>query len=284
MARVVGALILLVGALLVAPAIADAASTTSVVMYRDAGDYIGGGQHRLYTPGNSSITVSGGSEEVDVNVSGGPSGDYFTLTFAAPPGQALAPGVYIDAQRTPFRTAGHPGIDIYGSGRGCNEDAGRFEVKDIATGADGKVTRLWLVYEQHCEGGTAALFGEVRIGAGVPDGPATPATAIVRWPPVDAGSAGSAVPVTLVASGPLKVTGVAVHGDNPGDFPLRLDDCSGKTLAAGGSCEVWPRVVPTSPGTRTASLEITDADGHHYATALQGFSYGGTTKAVMHSD
>src|SRR3954471_13533849 len=164
MARVVGALIVTLGVLLGAPASADAASTTSVVMYSDAGDYIGGGQHRLYTPGNSSITVSGGSEEVDVNVSGGPSGDYFTLTFAAPPGQALAPGVYVDAQRTPFRTAGHPGIDIYGSGRGCNEDAGRFEVKDIGMGADGKVNRLWLLYEHACEGGVAALFGEGRIG------------------------------------------------------------------------------------------------------------------------
>src|SRR4051794_39277467 len=162
LATLTGVLFLLVAL----PAVAHAASVTSVVMYSDAGDYIGGGQHRLYTPASSSITVSGGPNgELDVNVSGGASGDYFTLTFAAPPGQTLAPGVYVDAQRTPFRTAGHPGIDIYGSGRGCNEDAGRFEVKDIATGADGKVTRLWLVYEQHCEGGTAALFGEGRVGA-----------------------------------------------------------------------------------------------------------------------
>src|SRR4051794_31323436 len=221
MARVVGALIVTLGVLLGAPSSAAAATATSVVMYSDAGDYIGGGQHRLYTPANSSITVSGGSEEVDVNVSGGPSGDYFTLDFAAPPGQALAPGVYTDAQRAPFRTAGHPGIDIYGSGRGCNEDSGQFEVKDIATDSSGNVTRLWLVYEQHCEGGTAALFGEVRIAEPVSDAPATPATAFVRWPAVDPGGAGTAVPVTLVASAPTKVTAVSAKGDQPGDFPLR---------------------------------------------------------------
>jgi hypothetical protein len=284
MRRVLGIAIALV-ILLLAPAAARAATATSVVMYSDAGDYIGAGQQRLYTPGSSSIATSGGPNgELYVNVSGGASGDYFTLDFAAPPGQALAPGIYNDAQRAPFRTAGHPGIDIYGSGRGCNETAGRFEVKDIGTASDGSVNRLWIVYEQHCEGGIAALFGEVRINEPVDDAPATPATAIARWPPVDPGGAGSAVPITLPAAGSTKVTTVSVKGDNPGDFPVRLDDCSGKTLAAGAACEVWVRFVPTTPGTRTARLEVADSGGHHYTTALQGFSYGGTTKATMQSD
>src|SRR3954465_2488444 len=144
-------LVLLVVALAAAgfPGVARAGDGDTVVMFSDPGDYIGGGLARLFRAPGAAVTTQLMYGGVDVQVSGGPSGDYFDLTFAAPPGQALAPGVYVDAQRTPFRTAGHPGIDIYGSGRGCNEDAGRFEVKDIGMGADGKVNRLWLVYEPH---------------------------------------------------------------------------------------------------------------------------------------
>src|SRR4051812_10868039 len=270
--------------LLAAPAVAHAATDSSVVMYSDAGDYIGGGQQRLYTAANSTISASGGSGEVSVSVSGGPSGDSFTLQFAAPTGQALTPGYYTDAQRAAFRTGGHPGIDVYGSGRGCNETEGRFEVKDIATDSSGAVQRLWIVYEQHCEGGTSALFGEVRIGEPVPDGPAAPATTTVRWPPTDKGGAGTAVPVTLVATATTTVAGVSVTGDDAADFPIRVDECSGKTLAAGGRCQVWTRFAASAAGTRTAQLDIADGAGHHYVSALQGFSYGGTTKAVMQSD
>src|SRR4051812_50058017 len=122
-------------------------------MLSDAGDYIGGGQPRVYTPANGQVTVSGGTGAVSVGVSGGSRGDQFTLEFAAPAGQALAPGVYDDAQRASFRSAGRPGIDIYGDGRGCNTDSGRFEVRDIAVDGSGAVQGLWIVYEQHCEGG-----------------------------------------------------------------------------------------------------------------------------------
>ena len=267
-----------------APAAAHAVNVTSVAMYSDAGDYIGGGQQKLFTPANSSITVGGNTGDLSVSVNGGPDGDWFTFEFAAPPDHVLAPGVYTDAERAPFRTAGHPGIDIGGSGRGCNEIEGRFEVKDLAVAGDGTLQRLWIVYEQHCEGGTKALFGEVRIAEPVPDAPAVAATSIVRWPPADPGGSGTAVPVTLVAGAPTQITGASIAGENGGDFVKRLDDCSGKTLGAGGTCEVWVRFVPTAAGTRTGVLDIADSAGHHYRTSLQGFSYGGTTKAVMTSD
>src|SRR4051812_49333148 len=106
-------------------------------MYSDAGDYIGGGTPRLFTPANGQIATTAGDGSVSVSVSGGTSGDAYTLEFAAPPGQALVPGVYDGAQRASFRSGGHPGIDISGDGRGCNTDTGRFEVRDLARAADG---------------------------------------------------------------------------------------------------------------------------------------------------
>ena len=163
-----GALAILL-ALVLAPS-ALAAQATSVVMLSDSGDYIGGGVPRWYHPGNAQISVTGSTGHLTVNVSGGNLGDYFNLDFAAPPGQALAPGTYVGAQRAPFREAGRPGIDIGGDGRGCNTIEGLFEVKALDLNADGTLRRLWIVYEQHCEGGQSALFGEVRIGVDAPDG------------------------------------------------------------------------------------------------------------------
>src|SRR5215470_6918814 len=163
MGRVIVAVVAAVLLAGVMPARSAASGSDFVVMFSDPGDWIGGGSQRLFRNGDSSITMGGSPGYVTVNVSGGTFGDSYSMDFAAPPGDTLAPGYYIHAQRAPFREAGRPGIDIYGSGRGCNEDSGQFQVRDIAFSGS-TLTRLWIVYEQHCEGGTAALFGEVRVG------------------------------------------------------------------------------------------------------------------------
>ncbi len=220
---------------LAGPAIAAAASTTFATMFSDPGDWIGGGTQRLFQPSNSAIGIGGTAGYLTVYVSGGTAGDSYDMDFAAPPGQVLAPGYYIGAQRAPFREAGHPGIDISGSGRGCNEDSGLFEVRDIHSAPNGSVDRLWLIYEQHCEGGRAALFGEVRVGEQPSSDPALLAPATVRWPASDAGRASTTVPVTLRAfDAPVTVTAVALTGTNPGDFRIREDDCTGQTLVQSG--------------------------------------------------
>jgi hypothetical protein len=118
----------------VVPAQAAASGSDYAIMFSDPGDWIGGGSHRVFRTGDSSITMAGSPGYVEVNVSGGTFGDYYSMDFAAPPGAALAPGYYTHAQRAPFREAGRPGIDISGSGRGCNEISGLFQVKDIASG------------------------------------------------------------------------------------------------------------------------------------------------------
>ena len=142
-------------------------------MLSEPGDYIGQGEHRLFHPGNGSVQVTGTAGYLTVAVSGGTSGDSFSLAFAAAPGEQLAVGSYERAMRAPLRTAGRPGINVTGDGRGCNKMAGRFDVKQIQTDAGGAVTGLWIVFEQHCEANVPALFGEVRVGVAVPDGAST---------------------------------------------------------------------------------------------------------------
>src|SRR3954452_15894206 len=130
--------------------LASAAGAFSEVTMFSEGDYVGGGTQRVFHSGNAQISIAGTPASVNVGVSGGTSGDSYTLQFAAPPGKSLVTGgLYLDAQRAPFREAGRPGIDIPGDGRGCNTQAGRFEVVDLNVGADGQVNRLWIVYEQH---------------------------------------------------------------------------------------------------------------------------------------
>ncbi len=270
--------------LAVQPAAAQGA-TSSVVMFSDSGDYIGGGQPRLFHAGNARIGVSGNAQYLTVAVSGGTHGDQFSLDFAAAPGERLQPGVYVGAQRAPFRQAERPGIDIGGDGRGCNQIEGNFEVKDIAVNASGAVERLWVIYEQHCEGGSPALFGEVRVGVPAGTGSGFVAPSVLRWPASDLGRAGTAVPVTFVARGrAVRLTDTSVTGASPADFPVRSDECSGRTVAAGDSCQVWVRFVAAAAGTRTAKLRITDATGERHDVSLQGFAYGGTTKVVLYSD
>lgn len=265
---------------LAAPAAAHAAGGTSVTMFSDSGDWVGAGQQRLFTPALGSVSAKENRGGVTVGVSGGTAGDSYSMEFDAAPGKALVPGVYDRAQRAPFREAGRPGIDIDGDGRGCNTIDGRFEVKDFLRGSRGAVRRLWIVYEQHCEGGRPALFGEVRIN----EHSAAAAPTIVRWPPGDRGGKGTAVPVTFAPGRSLHVAHVSVTGADAGDFPLRVDDCGGRSLAAGASCEVWTRFAPQHSGTRRATLRIVDSAGRTYDSALQGFSYGGVTKVTMHSD
>ena len=262
---------------------ARAATTTSVVMLSDPGDWVGAGAHRVFTPANGAVTVSGMPGYLTVAVSGGSSGDAFTLDFAAPLGQALKAGVYEHAQRAPFRETGRPGIDISGDGRGCNTISGRFEVRDLATDASGAVTRLWIVYEQHCEQGVAALFGEVRVGVPVADGSSDPAPSILGWPAIDLGASATVVPVTVLASAATQVVSASVAGANAADFPIRVDECSGKSIPAGSSCQVWLRFTPTAAGTRSAQLQITDASGARDDVALSGFAHGGSTRVLMNS-
>src|SRR5205823_3370780 len=97
-ALIVGTILLVLGGGVV-PSRAQAATRSSVTMFSDPGDWIGGGTSRLFDSGNASIQMSGTPAFIGIDVSGGTSGDYYTFEFAAPAGQQLAPGVYVHAQR-----------------------------------------------------------------------------------------------------------------------------------------------------------------------------------------
>src|SRR5208282_4529458 len=73
------------------------------------------------------------------------------------------------------------------------------------------------------------------------------------------GTSTPAQSVTLTNNGnlTLSIASLAVTGTNPGDFP-ETTTC-GSSLAAGGSCTISVTFTPTAPGSRTATLTVSDS-------------------------
>lgn len=265
------------------PISASTGPETMVTMISESGDYIGGGINRFYHPDNAEITLSGTAASLSFRVSGGNRGDYFNLDFAAPPGETLSPGVYTRAQRAPFREAGRPGINISGDGRGCNEVAGRFEVKEITTAADGTIESVWIVYEHRCEGGSKALIGDARYNASGSGGNLMIGPRELRWPDADTGEAAPVAPFVVVnpTDRQIQVGKSTLAGTDSDLFTVRIDSCDGKTLEPTESCEVWVRYSPDRSGPVEAMLRIPEANGFQHTVPLEAFVYGGTTRFVI---
>jgi hypothetical protein len=129
------------------------------------GDYIGQGAEELYTSTDSFIdgSLPQGGSTFNARVIQGNYVDWWYVTIAAPIGQPLTVGSYTGAVRAAFRPAGTPGLDISGNGRGCNTLTGRFEVTALSFAPYGDLSLFDATFEQHCEGGSAALFGRIRL-------------------------------------------------------------------------------------------------------------------------
>lgn len=127
----------------------------------DSGDYI--------FPSTATITqgtwsASGGARYVSIHVTPSDSqqGLWWDLDFSTQQlGQDMTTTVYTQAERAPFAAPGHPGIDIGGDGRGCNTISGSFQVHSI-TWQGATLRDFTASFEQHCEGGAAALRGCVH--------------------------------------------------------------------------------------------------------------------------
>jgi hypothetical protein len=127
-----------------------------VYLQSDPGDYIGGGQTYSYTPSNATINVAANGGHATVSV-GGWFADFQAMSTLT----RLQPGYYGDLKRYPFHNPAKGGLDWFGNGRGCNTLSGWFVV-DQVTYSGSTLTALDLRFEQHCEGGAAALRGAIH--------------------------------------------------------------------------------------------------------------------------
>ncbi|MFN2506516.1 MAG: thrombospondin type 3 repeat-containing protein [Acidimicrobiales bacterium] len=150
------------------PALADKASgnakgKTYLTFLSDPGDYIGQGRTQTWTPTSGSFTASHSTGLVTISYNGGSTS--WRLNFKARSGAEVLPGPYEGATRYPFQSPMTPGLDVSGSGRGCNTLTGRFDVLEAVYATNGSVSRFAADFEQHCEGGVPALRGSVRYNA-----------------------------------------------------------------------------------------------------------------------
>jgi len=144
----------------------------AVLSYQsDPGDYIGQGEETTFhlTGSDFQATVEQSESTLHFAIPYN-AGVWWNLDLKSP-GGTLAPGVYNNATRYPFQLAGVPGLSFSGSGRGCNQLTGRFLVAE-AVYAGTEVQRFHARFEQHCEGYSAALHGQIWIDAsGAPPPP-----------------------------------------------------------------------------------------------------------------
>jgi hypothetical protein len=89
---------------------------------------------------------------------------------------------------------------------------------------------------------------------------------------VNTTSPAQTVTLTNSGNGPLTISGISLAGANPGDF-AQTNTCpiSPSTLAAGANCTISLTFTPSTSGTRTASVSITDdASNSPQAVTLTG--------------
>lgn len=150
-----------------------------VRLQSDQGDSIGRGQTYLYTPDIATITLTGSGNLITINIRGAKD---WHGTFKAPDSaNQFQSGTYTNLKRYPFHDHAAGGLDWGGDGRGCNTLLGSLTIDKI-TYAYQTITAVDLHFEQHCEGVSDALRGEIHwVGdpATLPVGTTPPGT----WQP-----------------------------------------------------------------------------------------------------
>lgn len=255
-----------------APAAAGEAarSTDRVVLsiFGEAGDPVTGGSPRVWRTGRDAVSVSRSGDQV--RVSARASGqELFEIVLAAKAGEQFTYGGFFDATATP--TAGRPTLKVSGGDRSCPGSTGHFRVLDNSPNLD----RLWILFEQRCEGAAGSSFGEIRVTADQ-DRALLVAPSRVEFPEQELGTEGALVPMTLINIGseaitfgtpqlvgrPTKSPLTPVGDDSAGlvgtaSFRIRSSTCT--TLAPGASCEILVAYRPVLPGPVEASLEVPDS-------------------------
>lgn len=145
------------------------AESTSFFYVSGPGEYVGAGQSHRYAlaDGRWQVTfdTARGTEYIAITVDGLPEGAWWNLDFAPLHGRPLRVGEYEAARRFPFQGPDNPGLSVGGNGRGCNTLTGRFTVLDVSVGPGKVVNRFRATFQQHCEGASPLLRGEVAIVA-----------------------------------------------------------------------------------------------------------------------
>jgi hypothetical protein len=147
------------------------AATSYLDLRSEPGDYVGAGESHRYTLEDTVWEARadlGVMEPRHIYISLRPKNGtlswWWSLNLAGPNNGPLAVGPYNDARRWPFSGV-QPALDFSGTGRGCNTLTGSFVIREMVLGAGGTLDRFVGAFEQHCEGRSPALRGDISIAA-----------------------------------------------------------------------------------------------------------------------
>ena len=259
-----------------------------ITAFSDAGSYIGNGVPQEFDPTNASFGGTATATGINLSATGGTEGSSWTFAVNPPPGAGFHVGYYPKVQMAGIGSQawGYAGLNIGNSSAGCGgRITGWIEVRDLAVSGSA-ITRLDLLYEQHCDGGLYAVFGEIRMGEPQTSGLIVSSSSIT-WPLIPGmgtGSHGETVPVYIrnATAAPVPAGRVAVQGQAAADFSLANDTCSGATLAPGASCGVDVSFAASTRGARSAALRL-PLGTRTYGVQLDAVVRPGTTSLTLHS-
>ncbi len=187
-------------------------ASTFISFNSQEGDYIGQGESRVWSDGSGTFSSNSTIDKPNVvTINFTSDENWWTLDFAAPVGQSLSVGSYVNATRYPFQEADENGLSISGSGRGCNILEGQFEVVEISYDNDGNLSSFGATFEQHCEKQDPALFGTVSYNASL-DLPAGADPVDANFT-VDLKANGQDDPVTIKTGDTVSLSWSAQAGD-----------------------------------------------------------------------
>jgi hypothetical protein len=239
-----------------------------------AGDYIGLGQEVRFTGADGTFTVNASSSTLGASFFSTGYTHWWSLGIGTANGAVLQAGAYESAQRSP--SAGHPQLDFYGDGRGCNTLTGRFDVLEIVRDASGAVTQLAVNWEQHCDGIVPALLGQIRYNSDVPVIPILTPKMTLENPLNRPGCVEASNPNGAVVSMNANNTTDATGGKS-----LQFNWSS--TTGDAGTDSTFSFNAPlTNPGNPvTVTLSVTDLTNNNSATATKSICVSDTTGPVI---
>jgi len=214
--------------------------------------------HGVFALPGDQITAhtipDGSADPTGLLISGGP----WTVLFGDSAG-SIGVGTHVVPQPIDDFHLGsvYAGVS-HGSGNDCF-GGGTFTIHAIAFTPDGDLASLSADFRLTCA--TYVMSGSIRYGSADAIVALDPTLddAAFGTSPIGTPTAAQVAGYTNTGTVPTTLGNATLQGDDPGDFEITADTCSGATLAVGESCAVAVRADPTARSYRKAYLVIPDA-------------------------
>jgi hypothetical protein len=236
-----------------APAQAAGPPFTAFTLDSETGDSIGAGHSFTFTDSNATITASGDDTALTMTVTDGT--DSFSADLAAPTGSTLTAGNTYAT--TKLGDVSNARLDVSGDGRACGTSTGSMTVHEISLDGSNALASLAVTYEQHCDGATPALFGELRFNSSFDYKAVSASPASIdfgtrpRTP-----SAPNPITITNTGSTTLTFGTASIKGTARADYTIDSDSCSGHSPLPNATCTVSIIFDPSSGASRPARVEL----------------------------